>query len=108
MALWVGLDRKATGTRQDIYDLLTESEAQCVKDSLSEEEFPAMMVARPLAAAQIGATVAHCISKQTNEKIFANGIQWVMGGVRDETLSCPEEFARQCSVLDCGLRRNDG
>ena len=95
VALWVGLDRNATGTGQDIYDLLTESEAQCVKDNLSEEEFATMMASRPLAAVQIGATVAHCISKQTNEKIFANGIQWVMGGVRDETLSCLEEFARQ-------------
>ncbi len=95
VALWIGLDRNAEGTGQDIYDLLTESEAQCVSDGLPAEQFAAMMAASPLEATQIGLAVAPCISLDTNLKIFANGIQWAMGGVRDETLSCLEEFGRQ-------------
>ena len=94
VALWIGLDRNATGTGQDIFGLLTEAEAQCVQSGLSEEQFTAMMAASPLEATQIGTAVSDCISLETNLHIFANGIQWVMGGVRDETLSCLVEFGR--------------
>lgn len=95
LALWIALDRNAEGAGQDIYDLLTESEAQCVSDGLPADQFAAMMAASPLDAIQIGLTVAHCISLDTNLKIFANGIQWAIGGVRDETLICLQEFGRQ-------------
>lgn len=94
VTLWIGLDRNAEGTGQDIYDLLTESEAQCVSAGLPADQFAAMMAASPLEATQIGLAVAHCISLDTNLKIFANGIQWAMGGVTDETLSCLEEWGR--------------
>ena len=39
--------------------------------------------------------MAHCIDPETNIKIFANGIQWAIGGVTEKTLSCLEDFARE-------------
>ena len=93
VSLWTGLDRNATATGNDILALLSESEAACVRESLSAEDFEIMVAAQPLQAVSIGATAANCIDPETNFKIFANGIQWSIGGVTDETLSCLEDFA---------------
>ncbi len=95
LALWIGIDSISAGTGQDIYDLLSEEEAQCVSDGLSDKEFAAMMAATPLEAVQVGTSVSQCIDPETNLKIFANGIQWGIGGVREETLTCLQEFGRQ-------------
>lgn len=94
VALWTGFDNNAGATGADILALLSEDEASCVRDNLSAEDYDAMLAAQPLQATSIGATVAHCIDPETNIKIFANGIQWVMGGVTDNTLSCLEDFGR--------------
>ncbi len=94
VTLWTGLDDHAGATGSDIVALLSDSEAACVRDNLSDEQFATMVAARPLHAVSIGATVSHCIDPETNIKIFANGIQWAMGGVTEETLSCLEEFGR--------------
>ncbi|MDE0269045.1 MAG: hypothetical protein OXI96_08460 [Acidimicrobiaceae bacterium] len=108
LALWLGLDQNSPSTGQDIYDLLTESEAQCVAENLSEQQFAAMMAAQPLEAVQIGSTVgSQCISQETNEKIFTNVTSWAMGGVSEETLSCLGDFAKQypefVALLAAGL-----
>ncbi len=99
VSLWTGLDRHATATGADIVALLSESEAACVRDGLSEEQFATMVGAQPLGSLVIGTTVAHCIEPETNLKIFANGIQWAIGGVTEETLSCLEDFARENPVF---------
>ena len=94
VALWTGLDNNALATGADILGLLSEAEASCVEDGLSEEDFATMLGAQPLQATSIGATVSHCIDPETNLKIFANGIQWIMGGMTDNSLSCLEDFGR--------------
>ena len=94
VSLWTGLDKNSTATGNDIFALLSESEAACVRESLSEEDFETMVAAQPLQAVSIAAIASHCIDPQTNFTIFANGIQWSIGGVADETLSCLEDFAR--------------
>ena len=95
VSLWKGLDRQAAATGSDIIALLSESEAACVRDGLSEEQYLTIVGAQPLEAVAIGSTVSHCIDPETNIKIFANGIQWAIGGVTEETLSCLEDFARE-------------
>ena len=94
VSLWRGLDKNATATGNDIVALLSESEAACVRENLSEEDYATMVAAQPLQAVSIGATVSHCIDPETNLEIFGNGIQWAMGGVTEETLSCLEDFGR--------------
>ena len=108
MSLWAGLDRHSTATGGDIVALLSESEVACVRDGLSEEQFATMVGAQPLEAAAIGSTVSYCVDPETNIKIFANGIQWAIGGVTEETLSCLEDFAREnltfIALLASGLQ----
>ncbi len=94
VALWTGLDDNAAATGADILALLSDSEAACVTENLSAEDFETMAAAQPLHAVSIGASVSHCIDPETNLKIFAKGIDWAMGGVTDETLGCLEEFGR--------------
>ena len=94
VSLWTGLDNSAPATGADILALLSESEAACVSENLSAEDFEAMAAAQPLRAVSIGASVSHCIDPETNLKIFAKGIDWAVGGVTDDTLSCLEEFGR--------------
>ncbi len=112
VSLWTGLDRNATATGNDILALLSESEAACVRESLSAEDFEIMVAAQPLQAVSTGATAANCIDPETNFKIFANGIQWSIGGVTDESLSCLENFARTnpafVALLSSGLQRDRG
>ena len=92
--LWKGLDKNVTATGADILAILSETEAACVSENLSEEDFATMVDARPLLAVSIGATVAQCIEPETNLKIFAKGIEWALGGVTEDTLSCLQDFAR--------------
>ncbi len=95
LSLWIGLDTITPATGADIYALLSETEAACVREGLSGEQFAAMNSAQPLQAVSIGAQVGHCIDPETNIKIFVSGIDWALGGVTDETLSCIESFARE-------------
>ena len=93
LSLWVGLDTITPATGADIFDLLSETEAACVREGLSEEQFETMIAAQPLQAVSIGAQVGHCIDPETNIEIFTNGIKWALGGVTEETMSCIESFA---------------
>ncbi len=43
VSLWTGLDRHAAATGSDIIALLSESEAACVRDGLSEEQYATLL-----------------------------------------------------------------
>ena len=105
---WRALDRHAGATGADIVALLSESEAACVGEGLSEEQFAAVLDASPLEAVAIGSAVSHCITPETNIAIFVSGIQWALGEVSDETVSCLEDFAREnpayVALLSSGLK----
>ena len=107
IALWTALDRHSPATGADILGLFSESEIACVRESLSDEQLVAIAVAKPLQAVSMGTAAAHCFDPETNDRIFANGIGWSIGGVTDETLSCLEDFARDypdfTALLSSGL-----
>ena len=107
IALWTALDRHSPATGADILGLFSESEIACVRESLSDEQLVAIAVAKPLQAVSMGTAAAHCFDPETNDRIFANGIGWSIGGVADETLSCLEDFARDypdfTALLSSGL-----
>ena len=94
IGLWTAFDRHTGATGADILGLLSDAEAACLQEGLTEEQLIAIAVATPLEAVTMGSVVSHCIDPETNVKILANGIQWAIGGVTDETLSCLENFAR--------------
>ena len=94
-----GLDSQVDATGSDILEVLSESEAACVREGLSEEQFAAMTVAQPLDAVSIGSSVSGCIEPETNIKIFTAGIQWALGDTTEETVSCLEDFARNTPIF---------
>ena len=99
LAFWVGVDSQVDATGNDILGVLSESEAACVREGLSEEQFTAMIAAQPLEAVSIGSSVSGCIEPETNIKIFTSGIQWALGEATEETVSCLEDFARKTPVF---------
>ena len=99
LAFWTGVDSQINATGSDIFGILSESEAACVREGLSEEQFATMTAARPLEAVSIGSSVSGCIEPETNIKIFTTGIQWALGDATEETVSCLEAFARQTPVF---------
>lgn len=105
---WRALDRHAGATGADIVALLSESEAACVGEGLSEEQLAAVLDASPLEAVAIGSAVSHCITPETNIAIFVSGIQWALGDLSDESVACVEEFAKEnpayVNLLSSGLK----
>ncbi len=105
---WRALDRHAGATGADIVALLSESEAACVGEGLSEEQFAAVLDASPLEAVAIGSAVSHCITPETNIAIFVSGIQWALGDLSDESVACMEDFAKEnpayVTLLSSGLK----
>lgn len=107
--IWAGLDRNSALTGQDIFDLLPESEAACVRQSLPEEEFEVMVGSTPLEAVAIGSTVAECISPQSTLAIFVAGMQGIIGHLTEESAACFVSFASSnpgyVALLAGGLER---
>ncbi|MCY3887330.1 MAG: hypothetical protein OXG19_06445 [Chloroflexi bacterium] len=105
---WRALDRHAGATGTDIVALLSESEAACVGEGLSEDQFAAVLDASPLEAVAIGSAVSHCITPETNIAIFVSGIQWALGDLSDESVACVEDFAKEnpayVNLLSSGLK----
>ena len=105
---WRALDRHAGATGADIVALLSESEAACVGEGLSEDQFAAVLDASPLEAVAIGSAVSDCITPETNIAIFVSGIQWALGDLSDESVTCIEEFAKEnpayVALLSSGLK----
>ena len=107
LALWAGLDSTVQATGSDIIALLSEAEAACVRQDLSELQYQAILVSTPLVAITIGSTVSHCIEPETNHWILAHGIEWALGGLSNESLVCIAEFAENhpdyVALLGSGL-----
>ena len=94
VALWTALDKHSSATGADILGLLSESEAACIREGLTDEQLVAIAVATPLEAVSMGSGVSGCIEPETSVQILVNGIHWAIGGVSEETFSCLEDFAR--------------
>ena len=93
VGFWVAMDRHSPATGADILGLIPDSEAACLMEELSQDQLVALSVATVFEAVTMGRDAAHCISDETNSKIFSSGIDWALGGVTEETQSCLEGFA---------------
>ncbi len=107
VGLWTALDRHTGATGADIFALLSESEAACVSDELSPEQLAAVAVAHPMEAVSIATSASPCIDPETNINIFANVVQWAIGGVSEGSFSCLTDFGRDnpdfVALLSSGL-----
>ena len=93
VGFWVAMDRHSPATGADLLGLIPDSEASCLMEELSQDQLVALSVATVFEAVTMGRDAAHCISDETNSKIFSSGIDWALGGVTEETQSCLEGFA---------------
>ena len=94
VGFWVAIDAHSPATGADILGLIPDSEAACLQEELSNEQMLAVAVATPLEAVYIGSNAAHCISDETNVKIFSSGISWALGGPTEESQGCLQGFAQ--------------
>ena len=92
--LYAAIDAASPLTGEDLVALLPESEAACVRDTLSEEEYEALLRATPLRAAGLGASAADCLSLDSLTAFFVTASDAGIGGLSDESAACLEDFVR--------------
>ena len=92
--LYASIDAASPLTGEDLVALLPESEAACVRDTLSEEEYEALLRATPLRAAGLGAGAAECLSVDSLAAFFVSASDAGIGGLSDEAAACIDDFVR--------------
>ena len=92
--LYASIDAASPLTGEDLVALLPESEAACVRDTLSEEDYGALLSATPLRAAGLGAGAAECLSLDSVSAFFVTASDAGIGGLSDESAACIDDFVR--------------
>ena len=92
--LYAAIDAASPLTGEDLVALLPESEAACVRNTLSEEEYGALLGATPLRAAGLGAGAAECLSVDSVAAFFVTASDAGIGGLSDESAACIDDFVR--------------
>ena len=92
--LYTSIDNLSPLTGQDLVDLLSESEASCVRDTLSEAEYGAMVGATPLRAAGLGVNAAECLELDSVVAFFVASTEAQIGDLSDGSTACAGDFIR--------------
>ena len=92
--LYADIDAASPLTGEDLVALLPESEAACVRDTLSAEEYGALLSATPLRVAALGAGAAECLSLDSIAAFFVNASEAGLGGLSDASSACIDDFVR--------------
>ncbi len=87
------LDR-STSAERDIIAVLPEPEAACVRESLSEDRFAALLDATVHEAFAAMDALSGCISDETYVQIFVAITESLTGGLGDGSRGCLEAFGR--------------
>ena len=87
------LDR-STSAERDIIAVLPEPEAACVRESLSEDRFAALLDATVHEAFAATDALSGCISDETYVQIFVAITESLTGGLGDGSRGCLEAFGR--------------
>ena len=93
-SLYASIDAASPLTGEDLVALLPASEAACVRDTLSEAEYGALLRATPLRAAGLGAGAAECLSLDSLAAFFVSASDAGIGGLSDESAACLDDFVR--------------
>ncbi len=92
--LYAAIDAASPLTGEDLVALLPESEATCVRDTLSEEEYEALLRATPLRVAGLGAGATQCLSLDSVAAFFVSASEAGLGGLSDASAACIGDFVR--------------
>ena len=92
--LYAAIDAASPLTGEDLVALLPESEAVCVRETLSEQEYGALLSATPLRAAGLGAGAAECLSLDSLAAFFVSASDAGIGGLSEESAACLDDFVR--------------
>ena len=82
-----------TSADADIIGMIPESEAACIQEALTDEEYAALLGSTATGAFGISASVAACISQESYVPIFVSVIASQTGGLSDNSRACITEFA---------------
>lgn len=88
------LDR-STSAERDIIAVLPEPEAACVRESLSEDRFAALLDATVHEAFAATDALSGCISDETYVQIFVAITESLTGGLGDGSRGCLEAFGKE-------------
>ena len=91
----VATDSASPLTGRDLVDLLPESEAACIREGLSKEQYNTLLNATPLEAVRIGAPVAACLSPESTTSLFLAAADVIVGGLTEESVNCIREYVNE-------------
>ena len=94
-AIFTAVDTVSPLTGADLIALLPESQATCVRDTLSGESYAAMEAATPLVAASIGFDAANCLTTDTAAVFLVASTEAVLGDLSDESVACFTAFVEE-------------
>ena len=92
--LYTSIDNLSPLTGEDLVGLLSESEATCVRDMLSDSDYEAMVGATPLRAAGFGVQAAECLSLDSVVAFLLAATEAQIGGLSDASAACVDDFIR--------------
>ena len=84
-----------TSTKRDIIDALPESEAACIRESLTEQEYAALLETTVHEASRTTEPVSGCITPDGYVEVFVAIASSQAGGLSKGTRSCLADFARE-------------
>ena len=84
-----------TSAATDIIGMIPESEAACIRQALTDEEYAALLDSTATQSFGISGSVADCISEESYVPIFVSVIGSQTGGLSDASRACITEFARE-------------
>ena len=82
-----------TSAEADIIGVIPESEAACIKEALTDEDYATLLGSTAAQAFGIADSVTACISKESYVPIFVSVIGSQTGGLSDNSRACITEFA---------------
>ncbi|MYB42834.1 MAG: hypothetical protein F4X76_11765 [Chloroflexi bacterium] len=92
IGIFTAIDTLSPLTGADLIALLPESQATCVRETLSGEAYAAMEAATPLVATGIGFDAAGCLTVESAATFLVASTEALLGPLSDESAACAGGF----------------
>jgi hypothetical protein len=86
--IFTAVDAASSLTGSDLIALLPESQATCVRETLSAEAYVAMEAATPLVATSIGFDAADCLTLESAATFLVASTEALLGPLSEESSAC--------------------
>ena len=90
--IFTAVDAASSLTGSDLIALLPESQATCVRETLSAEAYMAMEAATPLVATSIGFDAADCLTLESAAAFLVTSTEALLGPLSEESAACIGRF----------------